>query len=244
MIDAPVRTQLRGRLRAKDAMTSPLVTVRPDTPVKDVAAAMLTHHISGVPVVTDQGEVVGIVTEADLLHKEGGPFEQDPRFFAGLPAFARASAAARKARGKTARDLMTSPVVTVEEDASLREMAGLMMRRKINRLPVLRAGRLVGIVSRADIVRALVRPDEDIVSDVRAALLHELWVDPSKLRIDVRDGIVYLDGEVERSSEKELVERSVLSIDGVVGIESALTFAFDERTMRGRDDGGKTRVQR
>ncbi len=165
MTGQAVRNQIY--LRAKDVMTSPVVTVWPDTSVKDIAASMMAHHISGLPVVTSDGELVGIVTEAYLLHKEGGPFVQDPTFFAGLPAFGRAAAAARKAGGLFARDLMSSPVVTVQEDTPLGEIAALMMRRKVNRVPVLRVGRLVGIVSRADIVRALVRPDEEIAEVVR-----------------------------------------------------------------------------
>ncbi len=244
MTDSSTRARkFHGMLRASDMMTSPVVTVHPDTPTKDIAAAMVTYHISGVPVVTAQAELVGIVTEADLLHKEGGPFEQDPRFFAGLPAFARAADAARKASGRVARDLMTSPVITIEEDVPLREVAALMMRRKINRLPVMCAGRLVGIVSRADIIRALVRPDEEIAAAARDVLLQVLWVDISKMRIDVRDGVVYLGGEVERYSEKELAERWVASVDGVVAVESTLTYGFDDRTMRSVRDVHVTRVE-
>jgi CBS domain-containing protein len=224
--------QRRIHLRAADVMTSPVITIQPDTSVKDVAAAMVTHHFSGFPVVTVEGELIGIVTEADLLHKEAGPFGQDPRFFARLPAFGRAAAAAQKASGLVARDVMTSPVVTVDEGTSLHEVAALMVRRKINRVPALRAGRLVGIVSRADVVRALVRPDDEIATAVREALLHDLWVDISKIRIDVKDGIVYLDGQVDRHSEKDLVERWVASIDGVVGVDSKLTFEFDDPTVR------------
>jgi len=210
-------------------MTSPVITITPQTPVKDIAAMMVTHHISGLPVVTAEGELVGIVTEADLLHKETGAAGQDSRFFGGLPAFGRAAEAARKAGGLVARDIMTSPVVTVEEDTPLHEVAAVMVRRKINRLPVMRANRLVGIVSRADVVRALVRPDEEIAAAVRESLVHDLWVDASRVRIEVRQGIVYLDGEVERRSEQLLVERWVAAIDGVVGVESHLTSRFDDR---------------
>ncbi len=139
--------------------------------------------------------------------------------------------------GQTARqrihlqagDVMTSPVVTVDEDTPLHEVAALMVRRKINRLPVLRASRLAGIVSRADVMRALVRPDEEIAAAVRETLPRDLWVDASRVRIDVRQGVVYLDGEVERRSEQVLVERWVAAIDGVVGVESKLTSRFDDR---------------
>ncbi len=221
----------RAHLRAADMMTTPVITVRPDTAVKDIAALMAAHHISGLPVVTAEGELVGIVTEADLLHKEVDPSRQDVRHFGGLPAFGQAAAANRKATGRVARDMMTSPVATVEERTSLHEAAGLMVRSRINRLPVLRAGRVVGIISRADVVRALVRPDEEIARVVREALLHDLWMDISPIGIGVRQGVVYMDGEVERRSEQVLVERWVAAIDGVVGVESKLRWRFDDRTV-------------
>ncbi len=222
--------RMRIHLRAADVMTSPVITVRPGTAVKDVAALMVTHHISGLPVVTADSELVGIVTEADLLHKATGSSAQDARYFGGLPAFGQAAAAARKAEGLVAREVMTSPVVTVDEATSLHEAAVLMVRRKINRLPVMRGGRVVGIVSRADVVKALVRPDDEIATAVREALLHDLWVDVSHITIDVRQGVVYLDGQVERRSEQALMERWVAAIDGVVGVKSHLTWRFDDRS--------------
>lgn len=221
----------RIHLRAKDVMTVPVLTVQPDTDVKDIAAMMVTHHISGLPVMTPEGELVGVVTEADLLHKEAGSSRQDPRFFAGLPPFGQAAVAARKAAGLVARDLMTSPVITVDEETPLREVAALMVRRKINRVPVLRGGRVTGIVSRADVVRALVRSDVELAGAVRGSLLHDLWVDVQRLHIAVRQGVVHLDGQVERRSERDLVERWVLAIDGVIGLESRLTYEVDDRKV-------------
>lgn len=201
-------------------MSTPVLTARVDTPVKDVAALMLAHHISGLPVVTAEGELVGIVTEADLLHKEMPPLSDET----GLIRLLRATYTTdlEKAEARTAGDLMTTPVITIEESTSLREAAALMTRRKINRLPVLRDGRVVGIVTRADVLRALVRPDEEIAAAVRNALLHELWVDIARMTIDVRGGVVYLDGEVADEGEKRLAERWIRSIDGVVDVESRL----------------------
>jgi len=210
-------------------MTPRVVTVRPDTPVKDIAALMLAHHVSGLPVVTLEGELVGIVTEADLLVKEAGGEPGDGRFLKGAPPFGRTADTARKAGALTARDLMSAPVITVGEDTPLHEIARLMVRRAINRVPVVREGRLVGIVSRADVLRAFTRPDEEIAAAVREALLHELWVDVSRIRIDVRDGVVSLEGSVDRRSERDLIVRWVGSLDGVVAVESRLTFAYDDR---------------
>lgn len=222
-------TDTRIRLRAKDVMTSPVITVRPDSTVKDIAALMLSHHISGLPVVTAEGELVGIVTEADLLYKESGPRQHDTGFLKGLPPFGKTVDTAKKAGGLVAGDLMTATVITVEEDTLLHEVAALMVRRKINRVPVTRAGRLVGIVSRADVLRAFVRADEEIEHAVHDALLHELWIDISNVRIEVSEGVASLQGEVDRRSEKELAERWVATIDGVVKVESRLTYRFDDR---------------
>lgn len=225
MATAPARV----RLQAKDVMTSPVITVSPDTPVKEVARLLLTHHISGVPVVSD-GKLVGIVTEADLLYKERPETEEG-----GLLRLLRRgqlAEAERKAEGLVARDVMTSPVVTVTEDAPLREVASLMARRQINRVPVLRGDQVVGIVSRADVLRALVRADDELREAVRRALLEELWIDPSGLRIEVHEGVVILEGEVDRRSDKELAERWVSTIDGVVRVESRLTYRFDDRQAR------------
>jgi CBS domain-containing protein len=223
----------RIRLRAKDVMTSPVITVRPDTPVKDVAAKMAAHHVSGLPVVTEDGELVGIITEADLLVAEARGVR--PRARQSPPVGAGPG-------GPVARELMTSPVVTVDEEAPLPEVAALMVRRRINRVPVMRAGRLVGIVSRADIVRALARSDDEIAAAVRDSLLHDLWVDTSRLTVQVRQGVVILEGEVDRWSEKQLVERWVAAADGVVGVENRLTYRFDDRRASLGDTWPQPRV--
>jgi CBS domain-containing protein len=211
---------MTGRLTAGDVMTRRVITVRPQTPVKEIAALMLAHHVSGLPVVTVEGELVGIVTEADLLHKET----------AGAPG-RRPRAAARKAEGLTAQELMSSPVITVDEATPLRDVAALMVRKQINRVPVLRDGRLVGIVSRADVLRALTRPDEELAAAVREALLHDLWIDVSRLQVEVRDGVVRLGGIVDRRSERELAGRWAASLDGVVAVENALQFEYDDRAV-------------
>lgn len=225
------RTAGRVRLRARDVMTSPVITVRPDTSVKDIAAMMLAHHISGLPVVTPDGELMGIVTEADLLHKESASDHREAGFWKGFPLFGRALESMRKVEGVTAAELMSSPVVTVEEQTPLREVAALMVHRKINRAPVLSAGWLVGIISRNDVLRAFVRPDEEIAQAVRGTLLHDLWIDVTSLKIDVREGIVYLDGQVDRRSDKVLAERWAAAVDGVVKVESTLTYEFDDRNV-------------
>jgi len=222
-------------LFARDIMTSPVVTAWPETSIKDLVALMTTYRISGIPIVTGAGELIGIVSEADLLYKELLPRPTEPVSVAQrlhLPGTAEAAERARKAEGLRAIDIMTAPVLTISESTTVREIAGLMVQHEINRLPVLRAGRLVGIVSRADVLKAFRRPDPELADVIRESVLHDLWVDVTGVTIDVREGLVYLEGTMERRSEKELVEKWAAMADGVVGVESRLIYRVDDRKIR------------
>jgi CBS domain-containing protein len=228
---APLRLTTRARLTAADVMTSPVITVRPDATVKEIASLMLAHHISGLPVVSAGNEVIGIVTETDLLHKERGPLVPDGRLRHAFRSLHRGRDLRKKAGGLTASDLMSAPPITVDEAAPLHEIAALMVRRAINRVPVMRDGRLVGIVSRADIVQALTRADAEVADAVRGTLLHDLWLDISQLSVEVRDGVVALGGQVERWSERELAARWAAAVDGVVAVDNHLEFEYDDREV-------------
>lgn len=223
-------------------MTAPVVTVRPETTLKDIAAFMVMHHISGVPVVTSDGELVGIVTEADLLQRESSPGRPDGTLFEKvIGQFGGAREKRRRLEGVVASDVMSTPVITVEEQTPIRDVAAQMVRRKINRVPVMRRGRLVGIVSRNDVMRVFVRPDEEIAQAVRDGLLHKLWIDVAPLKITVKNGVVYMDGQVESHSDKDLAERWVAAIDGVLRVESSLTYEFDDRKAAVPYDGRRVR---
>lgn len=224
------------RLRAKDVMTSPVLTTQGETSVRELAAAMLAHHISGLPVVSSTGELIGIVTEGDLLSKGTGPGDEAsaiPAMWFQFPGF-KGLHASRKANALTARELMTTPVVTVDEGAFIDEIVKVMLEKKINRVPVMRKGRLVGIISRGDILKAFARTDQEIATAVCDALAQELWIDVTRLKIGVQEGIVHLRGEVELHSEMELAERCVATIDGVVRVESGLTYRFDDQPLFAR----------
>lgn len=235
----PAAHGIRARLTAGDVMTSRVVTVRPETTVKEIAALMVAHHISGLPVVREGGDLVGIVTEADLLQKEQGPQPPLGRLRHAIGSLIQRRAVRRslratlgnmkKAEGLTAAELMSAPVITVEETTPLHEIASMMVDAQVNRVPVLRAGRVIGIVSRADIMRAFTRTDAEVAAAVRSTLLHDLWVDVTNVGIDVRGGIVMLDGQVERRSECALVTRWVAAVDGVVAVENRLTYEYDDR---------------
>jgi CBS domain-containing protein len=236
MGETPQSTAIRPlRLAARDIMTSPVITARPETTIRDLAALMTTHHISGVPVVTAEHELVGIVTEGDLLYKEAIPKPHEPPAVVRrlpLRAVIEAQAHARKAEGTRAYEIMTSPVLTVTETATVHEIAHVMVKNGINRVVVLRAGRVVGIVSRADVLKAFRRPDAELAEVIRNSLMHDLWIDLSKMTVDVKDGVVFLDGAVERRSEMELAERWAVMADGVVEVRNRLTYTIDDARIR------------
>ena len=143
-------------MKAQDIMTREVATVRPETSVREIAALMMEKNISGVPVVSDDGAIVGIVSEGDLLHRAEVGTERKHKWWFQI--FADSDAAAReyaKAHGLSARDVMSRYVISVRDDADLRDVADILDSHRIKRVPVLHDGRLVGIISRRDLVRAL-----------------------------------------------------------------------------------------
>jgi len=219
-------------LLVRDVMSAPVHTVTTATPLKDVARILVDQRISGVPVVDDTGAVVGVVSEADLLVKEGGQEVARRRWF-GRILGERPEAVARQIKigAITAGEAMTSPPVTIEFDRSTAAAATLMVDRQINRLPVLEHGRLVGIVSRADLVRAFIRTDDQLETTIRQdVLLRVLWLDPALFEVSVRDGVATVRGRVEQRSMADLVERAVRMVPGIVDVKAEVTWQFaDDR---------------
>jgi len=214
-------------MRARDLMTTSVVTLSPDTPVREVARVLAGHGISGAPVVDAAGRLLGIVTEGDLIRRLAAP-EDRPRSWIldlFLPAPGQATHYART-HGRRARDVMTTDLVTVDEDAPVERVANLLEQRRVRRLPVVRDGRLVGIVSRADLLRAVTPPaDERPAAEATDARIHRAllarmrehpWVDPYFTFADVEDGVVTLHGFC-RSEEVKRALR-VLS-EGVPGVK-------------------------
>ena len=218
-------------MKVADVMTRDVATVRPETALKDVAALMVQRGISGVPVVDARGTVLGVVSEADFLIKERGAEGVHHRLLARVFGESRqAQAELSKIEATTAGEAMTSPAVTVGADDLLKHAAALMASRKINRLPVVDGGVLVGIVTRADVVRAFVRPDAELERLVRDEVLAKaaFWLEPEAFEIAVHDGVVHLDGRVERRSLAETIVDVTRDLGGVVGVESRLTWEVDD----------------
>jgi CBS domain-containing protein len=215
-------------MRVEDIMTTDVATVRPYTPLKDVAHTLVDRAISGMPVVIDDGRVVGVISETDLL-----PHEPAPQRRHGLLAWLleRGDSAELRLPARVADDVMSRPAVTVEPFWSTAGAAALMLERGVKRLPVVRAGRLVGIITRADLVRAFARNDAEVQQDVRdlVAFQQALWSDAQPVEVAVAAGETTLRGQVERRSVAETLPMLIGKVAGVVNVRSELTWLEDDR---------------
>lgn len=212
-------------------MSPTVVTVGPSTPLGETARLMSEHGISGAPVVDPSGELIGVISEGDFLLKERGrPARSDGALDRLLGR--RANATDRRLSAQTAGQAMSAPPVTIDPDRTLREAAGLMIDRAINRLPVVSAGRLVGIVTRADLVRAYLRRDDATLQTIRGEVLRNtMWIDPDDLRVEVTDGHVSLEGTVDRRSTATIIEKLVGLIDGVDRVHNDLRWDLDDTRL-------------
>lgn len=216
-------------MKVEQLMTRDVISVAPETSLKDVAALLVEHGISGVPVIDRNREVVGVVSEADILIKERGP---EPRH-GGLIGWLLGGGTAEGAKlaARTAGEAMSSPPVTVGSHAPAAEAARLMTEQGIKRLPVVGAKDvLVGIVTRSDLVKAFARPDEEIAREIQEDVVrHTLWLEGPAPNVRVKRGEVSLSGELERRSDAELLPRFVARIPGVVSVSSTVTWRWDDQ---------------
>jgi CBS domain-containing protein len=216
-------------VKVQDIMRRDVITVRPETPLKEVARLLVEHRISGVPVVDAEGRVLGVVSEADLVVKERGTEGERPRLLDALLGGNRAKAVLGKVEARTAGDAMTTPAVTIEPGAPVRAAAARMVERQVNRLPVVEDGRLVGIVTRADIVRTFVRSDAELEREVvEGVILRAMWLDPHLLEVAVENGVVRIRGRVDRRSDARILEELVRRVEGVVDVEVAVEWNVDD----------------
>ncbi|MEU6854352.1 CBS domain-containing protein [Actinacidiphila alni] len=203
-----------------DVMTHTVVSVGRDAPFKEIVRVMQQWSISAVPVVAGEGRVIGLVSEADLLHKEEFR-DSDPTRLEQL----RRLSDMEKAGGVTAGDLMTSPAATVEAGDTLAHAARTMARRRIKRLPVVDgAGHLCGIVSRGDLLKVFLREDDDIAEEVRRETIAYLFPgEPPTVDVTVTEGVVTLTGRVRDTSRIPVAARLVRAVEGVVDVRCDLT---------------------
>ncbi|WP_030272547.1 CBS domain-containing protein [Micromonospora globosa] len=213
-----------------DVMTRDVATVTEETPYREVVDVLVRQRISGVPVVDSFRRVLGVISEADLLHKverSGHPDER--RVFEGR----RRRTAREKAGALVARDLMTAPAVTTHERASLAATARLMDHEAVKRLPVLDdLGRLAGIVTRGDLLRVHLRSDAEIREEVVHEVLRRvLSVRDGLVTVQVRGGEVTMDGRLDRRSAVELAGRLATQVAGVVAVHNAIGYDVDDTTL-------------
>jgi CBS domain-containing protein len=217
-------------MKVRDVMTVDPVTITPEMSLRALAEVLSERRISGAPVVDHTGHVTGIVSEADLLLKQG-PERPRRRGALGWIAGEHGEPDQRRA-ASTVAGVMSSPAITIRPDRSIREAAELMLERRVNRLPVVDDGRLVGIIARADLVRAYLRSDEEIRRAVREEVLRrDLWLDPAGFDIEVHDGIVCLRGRADRRSTARIIGRLTQLVDGVVSVRNQIGWDLDDHHL-------------
>ncbi|MFJ6479769.1 MULTISPECIES: CBS domain-containing protein [unclassified Streptomyces] len=206
-------------IKVGDLMTDEVVAVVSATSFKDVAKLLAQHDISGLPVVDDEDRVVGVVSESDLLIRQGTP----------VAPHTEASSLAEV----TAGEVMSTPAVTVDAEETAADAARLMTRRNVERLPVVdEEGRLVGIVTRRDLLRLFLRPDAEIRRRVIDEVLRDVFdVRADAVEVHVLDGVVTLSGAVDRQSRVPVLVRLVERLDGVVAVASSVTGRIDDASL-------------
>lgn len=219
------------RATVRDYMTTDVVCLQPEDGFKEIVRTLAERGVSGAPVVDGSGRVVGVVSEADVLHKEEfkTAAEEPRRYFASR----RGHAARDKAAGDTAAELMSSPAVTVSADTPVAQAARIMAERGVKRLPVVEAdGTLAGIFSRADLLGVFLTPDRELREEIISEVIERsLWEDPARIHVDVDGGVVTLSGQVEQKSLIPIAIALTKAVDGVVDVVDELSYERDDTRL-------------
>jgi CBS domain-containing protein len=222
-------------MKVKDVMTSPVVSVEPDNSVLQAVRIMLQRRISGLPVIDKEGRLVGIVTEGDFLRRaETGTQRRRPRWLEFLLGSGRLAEEYTRSHGRKVHDIMTADPATVTEEESLDAVVQLMEKRQIKRLPVMRGGEVVGIVSRANLVHALAgiareakptSPSDDAIRNrIVAELASQSWAPTSLINVIVKDGVVELWGSITDERERQALIVAAENTPGVKAVNDHLVW--------------------
>jgi CBS domain-containing protein len=222
-------------MKAKDVMTSPVVSIEPDASIWQAVRIMLQRHISGLPVIDQKGALVGIVTEGDFLRRaETGTQRRRPRWLEYLIGPGRLADEYTRAHGRKVSEIMTADPLTISEDTPLDEIVRLMEKRQIKRLPVVRDQQVVGIVSRANLVHALASVARDIIPTspgdqaIRDRILAELasqsWAPIALVDVIVKDGVVELWGMITDERERKAIVVAAENAPGVKAVNDHLAW--------------------
>jgi CBS domain-containing protein len=228
-------------MKARDIMVREVIAVRPDTLVRDIATLMVEKHVGGVPVLTEKGKLIGIVSQSDLLHRAELGTERKHkwwfRIFADSGALAREYA---KAHGLKAHDIMTRYVVSVRDDAELRDVADILDNRRIKRVPVVREDRMVGIITRGDLVRVLSQVQVSTATKrIGNAALHKTlydriqsqpWINDNYISLAVDNGVVELGGFVETADQHAALRVLIEQTEGVNHVNDKISVGFPLQT--------------
>ncbi|WP_127508008.1 CBS domain-containing protein [Actinoplanes solisilvae] len=214
-----------------DVMTREVLSVDAAASYRDVVDLLIENRLSAVPVIDAFRHVTGVVSEADLLRKIEYAGDEWPRLFESR----RRRGERRKAKARSVADLMSAPAVVALSGTSIAAAARLMDQESVKRLPVIDdLGRLIGIVSRGDLLKAHLRADEEILADIESGVLRP-YVDDEDTTVTaaVADGVVTLAGQVDRWSSAEIAERLTRQVPGVVEVQSSLAWRHDDRQTHG-----------
>ena len=214
-------------MRVREVMTENVLLIGPEAPLKDVAKILVEYRVSGLPVCDIEGHVVGVISEGDILYKEHDPTEGHVGgplgwLVDGSPNYRGAA----KAQAVTAGKAMTSPAVTIPPYESVAQAARIMCEQGVNRLPVVKGGKLVGIVTRTD-----AEIERELREDVLAGTM---WVEPGRVELEVRNGVVTLTGRLHTRTDAELLERLAARVPGVLSVGSGVRWEIDDTTRKGR----------
>jgi CBS domain-containing protein len=201
------------RITAAEIMSRPVVCIRPDAGIQEAVRKMRRLRVSGLPVQDRSGRCIGVITEGDVARVAAGS--------GGLTALSYMHDTKSPVARTHVSEVMSLHVVSAEEDTPAREVARLMNRHGIKRVPIMRGAELVGIVTRADIIGLFDRASGDIASDVRLALRDDLLMDPAAFGIEVNHGVVVLTGPLLTTREIHLIETILSEIDGVIAVDAS-----------------------
>ena len=222
-------------MKAKDVMTSTVISVQPNATILQAARQMLQHHISGLPVITQSGEIVGILSEGDFLRRrEIATERRHSRWLEFLMGPGKLAVEYAHSHGSKVAEVMTTEVHTVTEDTTLEDIVELMERRRIKRVPVMRGKEVVGMVTRCNLMRAMVslaRAEQKPANDdatIRETLLAEMqkesWAPAAMVNVVVRDGIVELWGVVIDERQREALKVAAENIPGVRAVKDHMVW--------------------
>ena len=224
-------------MHAIDVMVRDVVTASPDTDVADAIKLLAEHDVSALPVLDKEGNLVGVLSEADLIHRaEIGTEKHRPWWLEAVTGGSTLAEEFAKSHGKKVGEVMTDGVISVNEETPLSEIAALFERKRIKRVPVVKSGKLVGIVSRSNLIQALAsaagrvdqhdETDRRIRLDLLSRMQDQSWTDFGSRNVTVSDGVVHLWGLVGSEAERKALLALAEGVPGVSRVSDEMTPAY------------------